>query len=88
MKLTAISPDEVTLVLYEWTVNDVILTDTTQTTQTIEADVSEGDVVSVRAQNDCGSWSQPVTLKWGLDVDDLLLYAVIFIGAFALFRSR
>ena len=78
MKLTATSND--VIVEYEWTINDVIYSGKTQT---IEVDVKKPDVITVRGLNDCGNWSQSITLKWDEDIDidedELILYAGIII---------
>ena len=66
MKLTATS-DSTRLVEYEWIINGVI---DGITTQTIDVDIASPDVVTVRAKNDCGNWSQPVTLEWEPIPDD------------------
>ena len=62
MILTATS-DSTRLVEYEWTINGVI---EAQSTKSIDVDVKSPDVVSVKGKNDCGNWSQPVTLDWGV----------------------
>lgn len=83
MILTAIS-DSTRLVEYEWTINGVIYEGTTQS---IEVDVTKEDDISVRAKNDCGNWSQPLTLKWKEGDMGMLLYIAVFVMAFLMFRS-
>lgn len=70
--------DSTRLVQYEWTINGVI---DARTTQTIDVDVASPDVVSARAKNDCGNWSQPITLNWGVPkpeaMNTLLIVAIL-----------
>ena len=49
------------VVLYEWTIDDVIRPEIilSSITHVIEATKTQ---VSCRVQNDCGNWSQPVTI--------------------------
>lgn len=75
MKLTAISPDEATLVVYEWTVNGAIIG---ENTRIIDIDVASPDVVSVKGQNDCGSWSLPIELVWGDPVENEYIGEIIY----------
>lgn len=86
MILTATS-ESTRLVEYEWTINGVIYG---EKTKSINVDVSDPDVVSVRALNDCGNWSQPLTLDWEKvkkPMDEMILYVALFIAAFLMFRS-
>ena len=97
MILTATSPDADSLVVYEWKINGEYFPSATDPaiTQSIEADVVDGDVVTVRALNDCGNWSVPLSITIGEEEDDddsgisddAIFYLIIFAVAYAVFMG-
>ncbi len=59
---TVIPQPDITVSIYEWTINNSVVLGSTQSTSINTNDLSLGNnIISLRVKNSCGSWSEYVT---------------------------
>jgi len=62
LEATFIPQDNITVSIYEWTINNSVILDSTPSTSINTNDLNLGEnTISLRVKNSCGSWSEYVT---------------------------